>query len=398
MRIPRLLVASLLAATVVAAPAPTSASDREEQAARIVDRAPDGQPLEVVVTRRAHDGTPVISTVAADTRSAARRIVARALGQRDTVAAEMDTRVSIAAWNDKYRSQQWALTALKAESVYKIATGGKTKKAKQVTVAVVDTGVKASHPDLTGNVLKGRDYISPGTAANDTNGHGTHVAGVIAAKHHNKKGVAGLAPRAKILPVRVLGRTGTGDSSGVAKGILWAVSKGAKVINLSVESRSSSPAMEAAIAEAVRKNVLVVAAAGNGGCGGLLGGNRVTYPAAYPGVVGVGAVTRSLGRASFSSCGRHVDVAAPGADIISTVIKNSVGLGCSASAEYCALSGTSMASPHVAAAGALAISRYGWSLAKVAARLESTARDLAPAGKDTATGAGFLDVQKLLTP
>lgn len=398
MRIPRLLVASLLAASVAAAPAPTSASDRDEQAARIVERAPEGQPLEVVVTSRAADGTPVISTVAAETRSAARRIVARALGQRDTVAAEMDTRVSIAAWNDTYRSQQWALSALKAESVYKIATGGTTSKAKQVTVAVVDTGVKASHPDLKGNVLEGRDYIDPGTAANDTNGHGTHVAGVIAAKHDNKQGVAGLAPKAKILPVRVLGRKGLGDSSDVAKGVLWAVSKGAKVVNLSVESRTSSPALEAAVAEAVRKNVLVVAAAGNGGCGGLLGGSRVTYPAAYPGVVGVAAVTKSLSRASFSSCGSHVDVAAPGDSIVSTMIKDSVGLGCSTSAEYCTLSGTSMASPYVAAAGALAISRYGWSQAKVAQRLESTARDLSPTGKDTGTGSGFLDVQKLLTP
>ncbi len=395
MRIARLLVMPLVAAATLAAPAPVSASD-DERAARIVATVPEGEPLEVVVTERGADGTPVISTIAAGTRDKARSIVARALGARGTVGAEMDHRVSIAAWNDTYRSQQWALTAFKAETLYKAATGGKTSKAKQVTVAVVDTGVKSSHPDLKGNVLSGADLVDPGTSANDTNGHGTHVAGIIAAVHDNQRGIAGLAPKAKILPVRVLGRDGTGSSSDVAKGIVHATKNGAKVINLSLEGNRESTAIRTAIADAIKKNVLVVAAAGNGGCG-LLGG-RAVYPAAYPGVVGVGAATRSLGRASFSSCGSHVDVLAPGDGIVSTVIRDSVGIGCSRSADYCALSGTSMAAPYAAAAGALAISRRGWSQATVAQKLESTAQDLGARGKDRSTGSGFINPLKLVDP
>ncbi len=391
MKIVRLLVVPVVAAAAMAAPSPSSASDREEKAAEIVATAPEGAPLEVVVTRRAADGTPVISTVVADTRAKARSIVARALGRASTVGAEMDHRVSIAAYNDTHRSKQWALTALKAETVHKSAKGS------GVTVAVVDTGVKSSHADLKGNVLSGADYVDPGTSANDTNGHGTHVAGIIAAVHNNSRGIAGFAPRAKILPVRVLGRDGTGSSSDVAKGIVYAASRGAKVINLSLEGARSSTAIRTAIEDAQRKNVLVVASAGNGGCG-LLGGGRAVYPAAYPGVVGVGAVTRSLSRASYSSCGSHVDVMAPGDGIISTMIRDSSGLGCGRSADYCTLSGTSMASPYAAAAGALAIARRGWSQATVAQRLESTAQDLGQRGKDRSTGSGFINPLRLVNP
>jgi subtilisin family serine protease len=194
--------------------------------------------------------------------------------------------------------------------------------------------------------------------------------------------------------VRVLDRNGGGTTANVAKGILYASSHGAKVINLSLATTAQSTAMQAAVADAISKNVLVVAAAGNTGCGLL--GNSPIYPAAYPGVVGVAAVTQSLSRASFSSCGSWVDVAAPGASIISTMIQNSVGLGCSSTANYCTLSGTSFSSPYVAATGALAIAKRGWGQATVASRLQSTATDLAPTGKDPNTGAGFINPLKLI--
>ena len=378
-----------VAVALVSLPGPTSAdSDRDDEAAAIVSTAPKGDPLEVVVTSRDTDGTPVISTVVADTRSQARSIVARALGRSSTIGAEMSHRVSIEAYNDTYRSQQWALTALKAETVHQ------STKGSGVTVAVLDTGVKSSHSDLSGKVLSGTDYVSPGTSANDENGHGTHVAGIIAATHNNSRGIAGMAPSAKILPVRVLDRNGSGTSANVAKGILYAASHGAKVINMSFGSTQQSTAMKTAVAEAIKKNVLVVAAAGNGGCGLL--GAATEYPAAYPGVVGVGAVTQSIRRASFSSCGSWVDVVAPGDRIISTMIRSSVGLGCSSSADYCTLSGTSFSSPYVAATGALAISRRGWSQSKVASRLQSTSTDLGPAGKDKQYGAGFINPLKLI--
>ena len=384
------VVLAMAAGSLVLMPAPTSASsDRDEEAAAIVSEAPKGSRLEVVATSRSADGAPVISTVLADTRADARSIVARLLGRDDTIGVEMSHRVSIAAYNDTYRSQQWALNALKAETVHEKTRGS------GVTVAVVDTGVKSSHSDLSNRVLSGTDYVVPGTSANDENGHGTHVAGIIAAVHNNNRGIAGFAPSAKILPVRVLDRNGSGTSANVAKGIIYAADRGAKVINLSLGSNQSSTAMQSAVSYAISKNVLVVAAAGNSGCGLL--GAPTEYPASYSGVVGVAAVTKSMSRASYSSCGSWVDVAAPGSGIISTMIQNSIGLGCSSSANYCTLSGTSFSTPYVAAAGALAIARRGWSQSTVASRLQSTATDLSPAGKDKYTGAGFINPLKMLT-
>ena len=383
---------AIAAGGLVLMPAPTSASsDRDEEAAAIVSKAPKGSRLEVVLTTKDADGTPVISTVLADTRANARSIVAGLLGRDDTVGVEMSHRVSIAAYNDTYRSQQWALNALKAETTHAKTRGS------GVTVAVVDTGVKSSHSDLSNRVLSGTDYVAPGTSANDENGHGTHVAGIIAAVHNNSRGIAGFAPSAKILPVRVLDRNGSGTSANVAKGIIYAADRGAKVINLSLGSNQSSTAMQSAISYAIGKNVLVVAAAGNSGCGLLGLGAPTEYPASYSGVVGVGAVTQSISRSSFSSCGSWVDVVAPGSSIISTMIQNSVGLGCSSSANYCTLSGTSFSTPYVAAAGALAIAHRGWSQSTVASRLQSTATDLSPAGKDKYTGAGFINPLKMLT-
>lgn len=387
----RLLAVPVLVAALISAPAPSSAaSDDDEEAADIVATAPKGEPLEVVVTSLGANGVPVITTALADTRSAARGLVERALGRRATVGAEMSHRVSIDVYNDPLRAQQYALNLLKVETVNRSAKGS------GVTVAVIDTGVRSTHPDLSGKVLSGADYVNPGTSANDENGHGTHVAGIIAAKTHNGTGIASLAPGAKILPVRVLGRDGSGTSDAVAKGIIYAANRGAKVINLSLGSTRRSTAMETAVAYAIRKNSLVVAAAGNRGCG--LFGAPTEYPAAYPGVVGVGAVNQSLRRASYSSCGSAVDVVAPGDRIVSTMIRSSVGLGCSSSSDYCYLSGTSFSSPYVAAAGALAIARRGWSQSTVASRLQSTATDLERAGKDRNTGSGFINPSKLINP
>ena len=394
MTIARIRACSLAAIAMVAGglvmvPTSSSASDDDDRAAAIVSTAPKGSKLEVVVTSRGPDGTPVISTVLADTRSKARALVARALGRSSTIGAEMNHQVSIEVYNDTYRSQQWALNALKAESVHQ------STKGSGVTVAVIDTGVKSSHSDLSGNVLSGVDYVAPGTSANDENGHGTHVAGIIAALQNNSRGIAGMAPKSKILPVRVLDKNGSGTSANVAKGILYASSHGAKVINLSLGSNQQSTAMQSAVADAISKNVLVVAAAGNSGCSLLGGGTE--YPAAYPGVVAAAALTQSLSRASYSSCGSWVDVAAPGDRIISTMINSSVGLGCSSSANYCTLSGTSFAAPYVSATAALAIAKKGWGQATVASRLESTATDITPAGKDKYTGSGFINPTKLIS-
>ncbi|MGA9102359.1 S8 family serine peptidase [Aeromicrobium sp.] len=388
----RMAVLPLVAATVVSLSAPTAASSgRDDQAADIVATAPAGQPLEVVVTSRGSDGVLRVTTTLVKTKTMALELILQALHLSSTIGAEMNTSVSIdsSTYNDSLRSQQWALTALKAETVQK------TSKGSGVTVAVLDTGVQASHVDLSGSVLAGTDVISPGTSATDENGHGTAVAGIIAATYNNKKGIAGLAPQVKILPVRILDANGSGTSADVAKGILYAASNGARVINLSLGSTVHTTAMEAAVAEAIKKNVLVVAAGGNRGCDAT-GSSPTEYPASYAGVVGVGAVDKSLKKASFSSCGSWVDLSAPGASVITTMMRNSVGLGCGATSDYCTLNGTSFATPYVAAAAALAIAKRGWSQTTVANKLLTSATDLSTPGKDKTTGAGFLNPVKLV--
>jgi type VII secretion-associated serine protease mycosin len=273
---------------------------------------------------------------------------------------------------DPRRSEQWGLDTLGAESAWRVATGG-----GQV-IAVIDSGVKPDHPDLLGHVSPGIDPL----------GHGTHVAGIIAATAGNGVGVAGLAPEATILPVRVLDSTGSGASSDVARGIIWAADHGATVINLSLGSdvdRADNPAdptMRTAVQYAVGKGIPVAAAAGNE----RLDGNAASYPAAYPEVVAVAATDRRGSPGWFSTTGGYVDVAAPGVDILSTVPTG-----------YQSQEGTSMATPFVAATLALLRERHPEdSPAQLQARLESTATDVATPGRDPETGVGLINPDRAL--
>lgn len=385
------LVVTLVASVGTSAQAdPTS--DLLEQAQSILAAAPPGKPLKVVVTTATSDA-PSISAVTASSPADALRLITSALSKPSTIGVEMAQPVHAAISNDPYRSKQWALTMFGAETLWTKSTG------YGVVVAVVDTGVTGSHPDLTGRVLTGRDFVAPGTSAVDQNGHGTHVAGIIAATAGNKIGIAGLAYKARILPVRVLDASGSGDTAGVSQGIVWAAQNGAKVINLSLGSTGSSTAMRSAVAYAQSRNVVVVAAAGNNGCAFLLG-SPTTYPAAYSGVLGVGAISSNRVVASYSNCGSYVDVVAPGSGIISTMIYTpNTGLGCTRGTYYCTLSGTSMATPYAAATAALEIARLGgrFSQASIVSRLQSTATDLGPTGRDSRYGSGLINPARLLT-
>ena len=341
----------------------------------IVATAPKSQPLKVVITRRTAAG-PSIQTVVAGTRAAAARLIGSAQDDSDAIAVQMAQPVHIADTNDTFRSKQWALTTLRAETARRYATGAGVK------VAVVDTGVQADHPDLIGRILSGYDEISPGTTASDFNGHGTHVAGIIAAIANNSRGIAGLATGARILPVRVLNSKGEGDSATVAKGIIWAAAHGAKVINLSLASTQNDSAIASAISYAESKRVVVVAAAGNDYCP-FLGSSPTDYPAANAGVIGVGSIEQNHTISSFSSCGSWVDLVAPGGRIMSTYFHS----------RYASLSGTSMATPYVAAAAAMAIQRIGstWRPAGVANVLAGTATDLGAGGRDNNYGYGLIN-------
>jgi subtilisin family serine protease len=293
---------------------------------------------------------------------------------------------------DPLRSQQWGLDLVNADAAHAVSEGA------GITVAVVDTGVKADHEDLNGQVVAGHDYVDGDNTPQDGNGHGTHVAGIVAAIEGNGKGVEGVAPKAKILAVRVLDDSGSGTDSDVAAGIRYAADHGAKVINLSLGSdlpldvllgSSTGDAMDYAIS----KGVVVVAAAGNSSfpaCGQAASGNFLC----------VGAVTRDRSQASYSNgfgVSNGTDVVAPGGaacssgsdpscDILSTW-NGSEGRG-----DYTAIAGTSMATPHVSGLAAL-LAACGLNRDQIIGRIASTATDLGPAGPDATYGNGLINAQ-----
>ncbi|MCL4561479.1 MAG: S8 family peptidase [Chloroflexi bacterium] len=252
-----------------------------------------------------------------------------------------------------------------------------------VVVAVLDTGVDLDHSALAPNLLPGASCLSlslnqctTDIAPDDPNGHGTHVAGIVAATLDGGW-VVGVAPRVKILPVQVLDADGNGTSLSAAKGILWAASR-ARVLNLSFSGPRSNDTLNAAVAQVVAQdNTLIVAAAGNF----FIGGNPVQYPAAYPGVVAVAAVDSGNNHASFSNTGNYIDLAAPGVGIFSTY-----------NSGYYTMSGTSQATPHVSGVAALIWSLWPqYTAAQVTSVLESTARDLGSPGWDSTFGWGLVN-------
>ena len=233
-----------------------------------------------------------------------------------------------------------------------------------VTVAVVDTGVDASDPQLAGHVLKGSDTVaSAGTGRGDSDceGHGTFVAGIIAAQPAPGIGFAGVAPGATILPIRQTTDGRDGSSASLARAIDLAVRDGAGVVNVSVAADAPSPALKDAVAHALGRGVVIVAAASNS----ALQGNPVTYPAAYPGVLAVGAIDADGKRSDFSETGSYVDLVAPGTDILS------LGTG----GPGLALDqGTSFSTAFVSGVAALVRSYHpGLTAAQVVHRLEATA-------------------------
>jgi subtilisin family serine protease len=262
-----------------------------------------------------------------------------------------------------------------------------------ILVAVIDTGIDKTHPDLQANLVGGRNYVracafcAPVAANwNDDNGHGSHVAGTIGALD-NGSGVIGVAPDLNLYAIKVLNSQGNGSLSDVVAGIDHAVAVGARVINLSLGSGANDPALKAAVDRAAAAGILVVASAGNSGAGA----DTVGYPAKYESAFAVAATcgptvtsycTTLDARASFSSTGPSVDIAAPGDAVYSTY----------RSGGYATLSGTSMAAPHVAGAAALILScNPSLNGAAVRAAMVGTVLDLGPAGVDNSFGAGLLN-------
>ncbi|SNY65729.1 S8 family peptidase [Paractinoplanes atraurantiacus] len=337
------------------------------------------EPVRVVSTTLDKDGRPVVKVRTATDKAAAAELVKQAQKADNALGVEVDAPVEALA-DDPYKSMQWDLPKINTSAAQATSTGA------GVVVAVIDSGVDAAHPDLAGQVLPGIDYITGTTGTSvDPHGHGTHVAGTIAALTGNGVGVASIAPGVRILPIRTLDAQGRGVMSDTASGIVWAADHGADVINMSLGGTSQVSAVTTAISYARGKGVTVVAAAGNS----RASGSPTSYPGADPGVIGVAATDSADKVATFSNQGSYVDVAAPGVNIASTY---PTGLG-----SYTYMSGTSMASPHVAAVAAL-LKGYNRNLTpdQVQAALESSAVDLGTTGKDTDFGYGRIDAAAAL--
>jgi len=259
-------------------------------------------------------------------------------------------------------------------------------KGTGVAVAIIDTGVDYTHEDLDANfdlALLGYDFVNSDTDPMDDHGHGTHVAGTVAAED-NDVGVVGVAPEAKLYALKVLGADGSGKYSDVIVALQWSVDNGIQVTNNSYGS-SGDPGetVKAAFDNAYAKGVIHVAAAGNSGNPPGQGDN-VIYPARWASVIAVGATNLDDERAGWSSTGPDLELAAPGVDINSTLLGGGYGEN----------SGTSMASPHVAGTAALVIAGEGLTNVEVRTRLQETADDLGPAGFDTKYGYGLVDADE----
>ncbi|OFW57338.1 MAG: hypothetical protein A2Y75_06130 [Candidatus Solincola sediminis] len=277
---------------------------------------------------------------------------------------------------DPFYSRQWFLPDIGAERAWDSELGD-----PGLVVAVLDTGVDASHPDLSGRVLQGWDFITQSNNTSDVYGHGTHVAGIIAASGNNGAGVAGVAWNVQLLPVKVLDNNGNGRYSDLISGIRYAADSGASVINMSLGGASRSQALQEAVDYARGKGAVVVAAAGNNAS------STLSYPAACDGAIAVGATDDLDRRASFSNWGSGLDIMSPGVSIYSDY----------PGARYTSMSGTSMATPQVAGAFALLRSyKPGLSVAEAERRILESARDLGTAGYDLTYGWGLLQVDKAL--
>lgn len=281
--------------------------------------------------------------------------------------------------NDPYfvQGSQWHLSKIQAPTAWDTTTGSSTQ-----VVAVIDSGVRASHPDLVGKVLVGYDFVANDNDANDENGHGTGVAGTLSPGSNNQIGVCGVAWANPILPVRVLDANGSGNYSAIANGIIYAADRGAKVINLSLGGTSSSRALQDAINYAWNKQCVIVAAAGNNGS------NVAFYPAACTNVVAVSATNASDTRPTWSNFGSYVDISAPGVDILSVYGTD----------QYAAWNGTSFSSPVASGVVALmAAANSTLTNVLLVDLLIKNSDDVGALGKDVYYGSGRVNANRAVT-
>lgn len=278
-------------------------------------------------------------------------------------------------------AMNYGLAQVSAMDAWSVITGS-----PEIVIAVIDSGVKLDHPEFAGRLTPGYDFVNNDEFADDDMGHGTHVAGIIAAALDNGQGVAGVCPNCRLMPVKVLNENNMGTWSQLAKGILYAVDNGAQVLNLSLGAEVSSETLAAAVQYALDHDVVVVAAAGN------MGSDVPFYPAALDGVIAVGAITNTTERWARSNFGPNIDLVAPGSLIYSTYydLNNLYG-------GYTYMSGTSMAAPFVSGvAGLLLSANRELSAQQVYESLLAGAVDLGAAGWDVDYGYGMVSAMAAL--
>ena len=255
-------------------------------------------------------------------------------------------------------SQQWAWNKIQAPAAWDVTQGSSS-----TVIAVVDTGVQRTHPDLDAKIVAGYDFVQNDNAPDDGNGHGTHVSGTAAAETNNATGGAGTCPTCAVMPVRVLDNNGSGTLVNVANGIIWAADNGAKVINMSLGGSGGSTTLENAVNYAWNKGVFLACAAGNSNT------SAPSYPAYYSNCFAVAATTSTDARASYSNYGNWVEAAAPGSSIYSTWLNSG----------YNTIDGTSMATPHVAGLAGLLASQ-GLTNAQIRDRILTSADQIPGTG------------------
>lgn len=376
-------------------PSVTSAQDNQDHVpGQILVKFKAGTSQNVIDTQlkshnaRVVDRITALDVLVVNIPSSTENRVLTALSRNPNVEyAEFDyIATAVIAPSDSYFNNQWGLENTgqtingvigTVDADINAPTAWNTTLGVGVTAAILDSGINESHQDLVGKVVNEQDFTGSASGTNDVYGHGTHVAGIVAANTNNSIGVAGVCPNCVLLNGKVLNDSGSGAYSWIANGILWATNNGAKVINLSLGGPPSSKTLESAVNYAWNNGSVIVAAAGNCGCQAKL------YPAAYTKVIAVAATDNQDNKASFSSySAKWVDVAAPGAYIFSTW-KNQTSAHnpqpvCSdpinPNSCYKFASGTSMATPMTSGTVALIWSTsWGTSASNVRSRLETKA-------------------------
>ncbi len=297
-------------------------------------------------TSTTSDTTDTSATTTGDTTKTTTTDTTTTTKEESTVDTTKKVTTGPKITNDPMSGSQWGLSLMKITAAWKKTTGEGSLK-----VAVVDTGIAMDHPDLVNtSFVDGVSFVKGAPAYYDEHGHGTHVTGLIAATTNNNIGIAGLAWKVSVMPVRVADRRGVTDNMRIAEGISYAANHGAKLINVSLYAQEGTKTLYNTIDYATRvKGCTVVASTGTGAK------EKVGYPAAYPGVIAVSAVDQDLQPAFFARNGSEVDIAAPGQDVISTIPFNSVVAPTNRSG-YGTLNGTSMSTGYVTGCAALLLS------------------------------------------